>query len=121
MKKSTRLIAIAALAILVAMTWSACTSDGYGTSTVYVGVGYGGYGPGWGWGPSYSTTTVNTYDYLEGTLVCDIYDQKDKQLIWEGVATKTVDDNPDSRDKNIPIAVERLMRYYPVPPIKEKK
>ena len=51
MKNSTRLVVIAALAIFVVLTWSACTSDGYGgTSTVYVGVGYGGYGPGWGYG-----------------------------------------------------------------------
>jgi hypothetical protein len=50
MKNLTRLT-IAVLAVLMALTWSACSSDGYsGTSTVYVGMGYGGYGPGWGYG-----------------------------------------------------------------------
>jgi hypothetical protein len=55
MKNSTRII-VACLIVIAALTWTACSSDGYqGTSTVYVGVGYGGYGgygPGWGagWG-----------------------------------------------------------------------
>jgi ribosome recycling factor len=54
-------------------------------------------------------------------LVIDVFDKANKQLIWEGIATKTVDENPDTRDKNIPIAVAKLMRYYPVPPIKGEK
>lgn len=50
MKNSTRII-VACLIVVAALTWTACSSDGYsGTSTVYVGVGYGGYGPGWGYG-----------------------------------------------------------------------
>ncbi len=52
MKNSTRII-VACLIVIAALTWTACSSDGYtGSSTVYVGVGYGGYGPGWGagWG-----------------------------------------------------------------------
>ncbi len=103
-------------------TQTTATTDHYGGGGYggYYG-GYYGYGPGYGWGPSYSTTTVNTYEYLEGTLVCDVFDAKSKQLIWEGIATKTVDENPETRDKNIPIAVERLMRYYPLAPLKEKK
>jgi len=52
MKSYTRVILGALLVIVVALTWSSCTSDGYtgGTSTVYVSHGYGGYGPGWGHG-----------------------------------------------------------------------
>jgi hypothetical protein len=60
MKKLSRLM-IAVLAVLVVLTWSACSSDGYtGTSTVYVGMGYGGYGPGWGygWGGYYAPPPV---------------------------------------------------------------
>ena len=48
MKYSTRLV-VALLLVLGALTWTACSSDGYtGTTSVYVG--YGGYGPGWGYG-----------------------------------------------------------------------
>jgi hypothetical protein len=88
------------------------------TSTMgggYYGRHYG-YGPGYGWGPSYSTTTVSSYDYAVGTLVCDVFDKANEQLIWEGIATKTVDENPATRDKTIPKAVEMLMKEYPVQP-----
>lgn len=44
-------IVIALIIVCGVVTWSACSSDGYGgTSTVYVSHGYGGYGPGWGYG-----------------------------------------------------------------------
>jgi hypothetical protein len=86
--------------------------------------GYGGYyggyygrGPGYGWGPSYSTTTVTKYDYQVGTLVVDVFDAKKKELIWEGIGTKTVDENPETRDKNIPKAVSAIMNQYPVKPL----
>jgi hypothetical protein len=81
--------------------------------------GYYGYGPGYGWGPSYSSTTVSTYDYQVGTLVCDVFDKQKEQLIWEGIASKTIDDNPQKREKNIPYAVAALMKKYPVPPVEE--
>lgn len=83
--------------------------------------GYYGYGPGYGWGPSYSTTTVSTYDYQVGTLVCDVYDKTTEQLIWEGIASKTIDENPQSRDKNIPKVIQYLMKKYPVPPVETSK
>jgi hypothetical protein len=85
---------------------------GYG----YYG-GYYGYGPGYNWGPNYSTTTISEYDYQVGTLVCDVFDAKDKKLIWEGIGTGTVDENPDNRDRNIPKAVKAIMARYPVQPI----
>lgn len=79
--------------------------------------GYYGYGPGYGWGPSYSTTTVSEYDYQVGTLVCDVFDAESKTLIWEGIGTGTVDENPNNRDKNIPKAVKAIMAQYPVQPV----
>lgn len=88
--------------------------------------GYYGYGPGWGWGGGYggmghSTTTYSTYDYTVGTLVVDVFHAGDKKLIWESVGTKTVDDNPQTRDDSVPKAVAKIMAEYPVPPIDEGK
>lgn len=77
--------------------------------------GYYGYGPGWGWGPTYTSTTVSTYHYKVGTLVCDVYDKSEERLIWEGIASKTIDENPNTREKNIPKVVAWLMKKYPVP------
>jgi hypothetical protein len=79
--------------------------------------GYGYYSP-WGWGAGYSTTTYQEYDYLVGTLVCDVFDATSKGLIWQGVGSGTVDDNPSKRERNIPRTVAQIMSYYPVQPVK---
>lgn len=51
MKKIIRMTVAVLLFAIVALTWTACSSDGYsGSSTVYVSHGYHGYGPGWGHG-----------------------------------------------------------------------
>jgi hypothetical protein len=91
------------------------------------GLGYGGfygYGPGWGWGPGMgmgmASTTVNEYKYTVGTLVIDIYHTGDEKLVWEGIATGTVDDNPQNREKNIPKVVAKIMALYPVAPPEAK-
>jgi len=91
----------------------------------YYGWGYGGYygyGPGWGWGAPMgnSITTISNYDYTVGTLVVDVFDATNKKLIWEGVGTKTIDDDPGSRNKNIEKSVAAIMAQYPVAPVKTK-
>ncbi|MCG8309427.1 MAG: DUF4136 domain-containing protein [Cytophagales bacterium] len=81
---------------------------------------YGGYGAGWGWGMGYSTTTYHEYDYSVGTLVCDVFDSKTKKLIWQGVVSGEIDDNPKTRERNIPKVVKELMKRYPKKPIRKK-
>jgi hypothetical protein len=97
-------------------------------NTTHMGGGYGGYyggyygyGPGWGWGPSYSTTTISTYEYEVGTLVCDVYDKKEQKLIWEGIGRGTVDESSASRDKGIPKAAAAIMATFPLPILEENK
>jgi hypothetical protein len=87
--------------------------------TDYYGArGYGGYYGGWGWGAGHSTTTYNEYDYLVGTLVCDVFDATSKQLVWQGVGSGTINENANKREKTIPKNVAEIMYYYPVKPIK---
>jgi hypothetical protein len=99
------------------------TQDKTQYNATTTGMGYGGYygyGPGWGWGPgmgmNMSTTTVSEYNYTVGTLVIDIFDASNEKLIWESIATGTVDDNPQTREKNIPKTIAKIMAPYPVPP-----
>ena len=81
-------------------------------------MGYG-YGPGWGWGDYYdggmgmgsSTTQVRTYTV--GTLVVDIWDAERKALVWRGIASDTVSDNPQSNAKKIDSAVAKMFEQYP--------
>jgi hypothetical protein len=83
-------------------------TDYHGTS------GYGYRRAGWGWGSGYSTTTYNEYDYLKGTLVMDVYDTNTKEMIWQGVATGTIQEKPEKRDKSIPKTVSKLMKKFPI-------
>lgn len=77
------------------------------------GMGYGGR---WGWGyggMGSSTTTYSESDYIEGTLVIDMYDSESKDLQWQGIITSTVKDNPKKREKTIPKKIAKLMKQYP--------
>jgi hypothetical protein len=77
--------------------------------------GYG-YGRGWRWDPYWgggygdTTTTVRQYDV--GTLVIDIWDAKEKSLIWRGTATKTIPSKPEKQAKLIDEAVAKLARQW---------
>lgn len=86
--------------------------------TNYYSGGYGGYyrfrG---GWGNGYATTTFSEDDYLEGTLVMDVFDGETKNQIWQGVAKSTIDENPNKREESIPKKVGALMKKFPVEPV----
>ena len=84
------------------------------------GMGYGGGRWGWGMGMGMGSSTTNytENDYKEGTLVIDFYDSGTKQLVWQGVYTGVVKDNPKKREKSIPKNVAKLMKKYPVKPVK---
>lgn len=80
-----------------------------------------GYGPRWGWGMGgmgmgTATTTYSDNDYIEGTLVVDMYDSSDKKLVWQGVLTTDVNEKPEKRDKTVPKKIKKLMKKFPVSP-----
>ena len=82
--------------------------------------GYGhryGYGPGWGYGSGHSTTTVNEYDYVVGTLIISVYDKKEEKLVWESVGRKTLDESGKKRDENVSKSATAMMRDFPVKPL----
>jgi hypothetical protein len=81
------------------------------------------YNSGWGYGGGWrggGITTAQTETILVGSFVLDFYDRANKQLVWRGTATKTIDTNakPDKRQKNIEKGVKKLLKNYP-PPIKK--
>jgi hypothetical protein len=80
------------------------------------GWGYGpGWGPGWYGGMAPSMTTVTTDTIYTGQLDLDMYDAAKKQLVWRGIATKTLNPGtkPDKRQKNLTKGVEKLLKNYP--------
>ncbi len=83
------------------------------------GMGYSGrWGYSRGYGMNSATTSVDTYDYLEGTLIVDMYDTTDKNLIWQGDITAVVQEKTAKREKTIPKKMKKLMKKFPVKPIK---
>ncbi len=81
------------------------------------GRGYRGYRGG-GWGGGHSTTTYNESDYLQGTLVMDVFDGESKEQIFQAIATKTVNEKPEKREKSIPKGVKKVMKKFPIAPVK---
>jgi Domain of unknown function (DUF4136) len=79
------------------------------------------YGPGWGggWyghgGMSSGTTYGSTSTVYVGQLDLSMYDPAQKQLVWRGVASKTLDPKakPEKKQKNITKAVQKLLKNYP--------
>jgi hypothetical protein len=80
-----------------------------------------GYGPGWGrgWygygGMATTTTYGSTSTVYIGQLDLSMYDAAQKQLVWRGTATKTLDPKakPEKKQKNITKAVQKLLKNYP--------
>jgi hypothetical protein len=80
-----------------------------------------GYGPGWGggWygygGLATGTTYGSTSTVFTGQLDLSMYDSTQKELVWRGTVSKTLDPEakPEKKQKNINKAVAKLLKNYP--------
>jgi Domain of unknown function (DUF4136) len=78
-----------------------------------------GYGPGWyrgGWyGGGSSMTTGQTSTIYVGQIAVDMYDTAQKDLVWRGTVSKTIDQKakPDKQQKNLTKAMTKLFKNYP--------
>jgi hypothetical protein len=75
------------------------------------GGGWGGWGGPFGWGNSRVTTS--TIDI--GKLTVGLFDPTSKQLVWRGVASKTlnISKDPDKNYRTLEKAMAKLFRNYP--------
>jgi len=84
-----------------------------------------GYGGGWyrgGWyggGMGSTTTTGSTSTIYVGQVAVDMYDSANHDLVWRGVASKTINPKakPDKQQKNLTKAMTKLFKNYP--PVKK--
>jgi hypothetical protein len=83
---------------------------------VITSVGYGGYGWGRGWRGGMGTTTVQNVPV--GTLVVDLVDASANKLVWQGMATDTIDPSSTGREKQDELnsAMAKLFAGYPPTP-----
>ena len=72
---------------------------------------YGTGGLRWGGGMANATTSKISV----GTLVLDMYDPANKQLVWTGRVTKTLDPNAnqEKKQKNLDKAMQKLLKNFP--------
>lgn len=68
-------------------------------------------------GGGYASTTYSESDYLEGTLIMDVFDGQSKDQVWQAIATGTVTEKPEKRDASIPKTIAALMKKFPVAPM----
>ena len=109
-KESEADMVVSIYVVLDQMTSTRAYTDYYGGTRF----GYGRRGRGWGNG--YSTTRFVESDYIQGTLVLDVFDSESNELIWQAVATGAMKENPKKRDKAIPKTVKKLMKDFPIKP-----
>jgi hypothetical protein len=67
---------------------------------------------------SSSTTYGSTSTVYVGQLDLSMYDPHEKQMVWRGTASKTLDPKakPEKKEKNIGKAVQKLLKNYPPTP-----
>jgi hypothetical protein len=82
-----------------------------------------GYGPGWSnegfYGGTYGKSMIPTSTLHSGELVLDMYDPRQRCLVWRGVVSKTFDPTspPNIQEKILHHSVDKLLRKYPPPPL----
>lgn len=97
------------------------SEDKVSIQSTYSGYNYGGWYRGGYGGGIYSGSTIDVYEYKEGTLVLDFVDGKSKEVVFQSISTKELARNPDmeTRLKNIKNVVTKAIRTFP-PDLKKK-
>jgi hypothetical protein len=98
----------------VYVTYYADDQENTVIDTNHFGYGYGSdwyWGGGMGMGMGSSTSTVRTY--TQGTLVLDMWDASAEQLVWRGIVSDTVSNDPAKNAQKIERAAAKLFERYP--------
>lgn len=96
----------------VAYTKMPGPNDGFGAGVpVYTGGSYGGFSMGY-YGPVQSSQTVE-HDFLEGSILLEMYDSKTNQLLWRSWTKEQITNNTDI-NKAIRKTVKKLVSSLPV-------
>ncbi len=78
---------------------------------------YGAYRPYGYWGGGYRTvsgsTTFQTGNYKEGSLVIDVVDSKTNKLVWEGTGNAEFEKKPKNPDEAISKAINKILADFP--------
>jgi hypothetical protein len=84
-------------------------------STSYYGYGYGGgwyRDPYWGGGYGMGGSSTTAYTYTRGTLIIDIWDAKEKKMVWRGAAEAIVKEKPEKQAAQIDKALAKMVSKW---------
>jgi Domain of unknown function (DUF4136) len=73
---------------------------------------YSGF-PGWRWHGGWGGETAMIETYEVGTLVVDLFDNNTHQIVWRGVASDTITDNPDKNTKELQKVIAEMFKQFP--------
>jgi hypothetical protein len=80
-------------------------SGGEHESTSYNAWGMRGIGGGMG--------GISPQQNYETTMVVSLYDLKQKELVWRGIAENTLSNNGNKNQKNVEKSVEKMFKQWP--------
>lgn len=104
-----------AVSILKNKTQVTADTNFYGYGGMYRPYGYWGGGAMMGGG----STTFNTYDYVDGSLVIDIVSTKTDKLVWQGIGNAEIDSRPDNPEEFINSSVQKILAGFPPGAVKK--
>jgi len=88
----------------------------YGGGGYYRPYGFGGvYG-----GMGMSTTTTTVTNTIIGSVIIDIVDASDNQVVWTGTGNKEIDKPSENPDQAISAAIAKIMASFPPGAVKPK-
>jgi hypothetical protein len=98
-----------AVSILKNKTQVTADTNFYGYGGMYRPYGYWGGGAMMGSG----STTFNSYDYVDGSLIIDIVSAKTGKLLWQGIGNAQIDSKPDNPEEFINGAIKKILEGFP--------
>ena len=67
-----------------------------------------------GWGPRYRDTyEPMVTQYTQGTVIVDVFDPKNKELVWRGQGVAAVSDNQDQYVQELQATVAAILAKFP--------
>jgi Domain of unknown function (DUF4136) len=80
-------------------------SGGMKQQTSYSAMGMRGFGGGMG--------TITPEQNVIGTMIVDLYDAKNKSLVWRGIAQNTLTNNGNKNSQMVSKAVVKMFKQWP--------
>jgi hypothetical protein len=80
-------------------------NGGLKQQTSYTAMGMGRFGGGMG--------TISPEQSEIGTLIVDLYDAKNKNLVWRGISQDTLSTNGGKNAKTVQKAIQKMFKQYP--------